>query len=113
MKKLIVTVLSGIMLMGFVSCGGGGSKEFKDTKAILDKYEKAVDNAKTCEEVNAANKAYYKDIDQFRKTPKYSGKDQVAYDEKDMMTKEEHDNYTNLWLQVDKKYSAKKKELCK
>lgn len=113
MKKLIVTVLSGIMLMGVVSCGGGGSKEFKETKAILDKYEKAVDNAKTCEEVNAANKAYYKDIDQFRKTPKYSGKDQVAYDEKDMMTKEEHDNYTNLWLQVDKKYSAKKKELCK
>ena len=113
MKKLIVTVLSGIMLMGFVSCGGGGSKEFKETKTILDKYEKGIDKAKTCEEVNAANKAYYKDIDQFRKTPKYSGKDQVAYDEKDMMTKEEHDNYTNLWLQVDKKYSAKKKELCK
>lgn len=113
MKKLIVTVLSGIMLMGFASCSGGGSREFKETKAILDKYEKGIDKAKTCEEVNAANKAYYKDIDQFRKTPKYSGKDQVAYDEKDMMTKEEHDNYTNLWLQVDKKYSAKKKELCK
>ena len=113
MKKLVVTVLSGIMLMGFVSCGGGVSKEFKETKAILDKYEKAIDNAKSCEEVHEANNTYYKEIDEFRKAPKYPGKDQVAYDEKDMMTTEERDNYTSLWVQVDKKYSEKKKEFCK
>lgn len=113
MKKLIFTILSGIILMGFVSCGGRSSKEFKEMKAILDKYEKAIDNAKSCEEVKAAHDNYYKDIDEFRKTPKYSGKDQVNYDEKDMMTAEERDNYTSLWAQIDKKNTAKKKELCK
>ena len=113
MKKLIVTVLSGIMLMGFVSCGGGGSKEFKETKAILDKYEKGIDKAKTCDELRTAYNNYHNSINEFRNKPKYSGKDQLNFDEKDMMTEEEHDNFTSLWEQVDKKHSEKKKELCK
>ena len=114
MKKLIVTVLSGIMLMGFISCGGGGgSREFKETKAILDKYEKGIDKAKTCDELKEVYNNYYKSIDEFRNKPKYPGKDQLNFDEKDRMTEEEHDNYTKLWVQVDKKHSEKKKELCK
>jgi hypothetical protein len=113
MKKLIVTVLSGIMLMGFVSCGEKGSKEFNETKAILEKYDKAIDNAKTCEEVKEAHEAYYKEVEEFRKTPKYPGKNQLNYDGKDRMTDEEVDNYSKFWVQVDKKYLEKKKELCK
>lgn len=112
MKRLIVMVLSGIMFTGLLSCGNAGSKEFKETKAILDKYEKAIDKAKSCEELKAAYNAYYDNIETFRKTPKYSGKDQLTFDEKDMMTEEERNNYTNLWEQVDKKHSEKKKVLC-
>lgn len=112
MKKHILTILSGIMLMGFVSCGEKGSKEFIDTKAILDKYEAAINNAKTCEEVKAAHEAYYNEIEEFRKTPKYPGKNQLNYEGKDGMTDEEVDTYSQLWVQVDKKYSEKKKELC-
>ena len=112
MKKIIVMLLSGIMLTGIVSCGSAGSKEFKESKAILDKYEKAIDKAKSCEELKAAYNAYHHNIDTFRKTSKYSGKDQLNFDEKDMMTEEERDNYTSLWEQVDKKHSEKKKVLC-
>lgn len=112
MKKIIVMLLSGIMFMGFVSCGGKGSKEFNETKAILEKYEKAIDNAKTCEEVKAAHEAYYKEVEEFRKTPKYPGKNQLNYEGKDRMTDEEVDNYSQLWVQVDKMYSEKEKAMC-
>lgn len=101
------------MLMSFVSCGGGDSKEFKALKSILDKYDKAIDKAKTCDELKTAYNDYHNSVKEFRNTPKYSGKDQLNYEEKDMMTEEEKDNYTKLWEQVDKKHSEKKKELCK
>lgn len=114
MKKIIVTVICGVMLVSLVSCSGSGegSKEYRETKAILDKYEKAIDKATTCEELKAAYNGYYNGIEEFRKMPKYSGRDQLTFDEKDMMTEEESDNFTNLWTQVDKKHSEKKKELC-
>lgn len=112
MKKHIITVLLGIMLLGLVSCGNKNTREFNETKTILDKYEAAIDNAKSCDEVNSAQDNYYQSLDEFRKTPKYPGKDQMIFDDKDRMSDEEIDLYSQLWVQVEKKYSEKKKELC-
>lgn len=54
MKKIILIALSGIALLAFSACGSKGSKEFVDSKKLIEKVQKAATSAKTCEELQAA-----------------------------------------------------------
>ena len=58
MKKTLLIALAGMMLFAFTQCGGKGtskgSKEFQDNKELFDKLEKAVKEAKTCDELQEA-----------------------------------------------------------
>ena len=55
MKKVLLFALAGIMMLAFTQCGGSkGSKEFQDNKEMVNKLEKAVKDAKTCEELQGA-----------------------------------------------------------
>ena len=53
MKKVLIALL-GFALVAFPACSGGGSKEFKDSKQTIEKIQKAVNDAKTCQEVQEA-----------------------------------------------------------
>ena len=47
--------LAGMMLFAFTQCGGNkGSKEFQDSKALSEKFEKAINDAQTCDELQDA-----------------------------------------------------------
>ena len=47
--------LAGMMLFAFTQCGGNkGSKEFQDNKALSEKFEKAINDAQTCDELQDA-----------------------------------------------------------
>ena len=59
MKKTLLIALAGMMLFAFTQCGGKGtkakgSKEFQETMELYEKLEKAVNNAKTCDELQEA-----------------------------------------------------------
>ena len=56
MKKTLIIALAGMMLFAFTQCGGSskGSKEFQDSKELLNKLETAVKDAKTCDELKDA-----------------------------------------------------------
>lgn len=53
-KTLLVAVLSLIML-GMAACGGGDhSKAFNQSKKIIDKITKSIEEAKTCDDLDMA-----------------------------------------------------------
>jgi hypothetical protein len=55
MKKTLMIALAGMMLFAFTQCGGNkGSKEFQDNKALSEKFEKAINDAQTCDELQDA-----------------------------------------------------------
>lgn len=55
MKKVLLFALAGIMMLAFTQCGGSkGSKEFQDNKELMTNLEKAVKQAKTCDELQTA-----------------------------------------------------------
>ena len=55
MKKTLMIALAGMMLFAFTQCGGNkGSKEFQDNKALSEKFEKAINEAQTCDELQDA-----------------------------------------------------------
>ena len=57
MKKNLIIALAGFMMFAFTQCGGGkakGSKEFQDSKELIKKFETAVNDAKTCDELQDA-----------------------------------------------------------
>ena len=55
MKKTLMIALAGMMLFAFTQCGGNkGSKEFQDSKALSEKFEKAINEAQTCDELQDA-----------------------------------------------------------
>ena len=55
MKKTLMIALAGMMLFAFTQCGGNkGSKEFQDSKALSEKFEKAINDAQTCDELQDA-----------------------------------------------------------
>lgn len=57
MKKTLIIALAGLMLFAFTQCGGGktkGSKEFQESKELIEKLETAVKDAKTCDELQEA-----------------------------------------------------------
>lgn len=56
MKKSLLLALVGILFFAFTSCSGDSkskneSKEFAETKAYIQKFEKAFNDATSCEEV--------------------------------------------------------------
>ena len=57
MKKTLLIALAGMMMFAFTQCGGGktkGSKEFQDSKELIEKLETTVKDAKTCDELQGA-----------------------------------------------------------
>jgi len=57
MKKTLIIALAGIMMFAFTQCGGGatkGSKEYQESKELYEKLETAVNDAKTCDELQEA-----------------------------------------------------------
>ena len=59
MKRTLIITLAGMMLLAFTQCGGNGSKakgskEFQETMEMYEKLEKAVNDAKTCDELQEA-----------------------------------------------------------
>lgn len=55
MKKVLLFALVGVMMLAFTQCGGSkGSKEFQDNKEMVTNLEKAIKEAKTCEELQGA-----------------------------------------------------------
>ena len=97
MKKTLIIALAGMMLFAFTQCGDNkGSKEFQDSKALIEKLEKAVNESQTCEELeNAAL------------TVLFSGIAMEEYAEKDKMTETEKAELEKLGENLEKVMEAK------
>ena len=57
MKKTLMIALAGMMLFAFTQCGGKvakGSKEYQDNVELYKQIEKAIKEAKTCDELSEA-----------------------------------------------------------
>ena len=56
MKKMLLALIMGVIMIGFASCGGndGHSKAFRESKKILDNIKSQVEKAKDCDEVDMA-----------------------------------------------------------
>ncbi|MBP5644161.1 MAG: hypothetical protein J6X10_08060 [Bacteroidales bacterium] len=102
MKKSLIIALVGIVLFAFASCAGEtnkGSKEFRDAKAFIEKFEKAVSAVTTCEELNA--------VGEQMETEAW-GLAMQSYDENEKLTSAEEEELTKLsekWVEsIQKKY---------
>ena len=101
MKKTLIIGLAGMMLFAFTQCGGNkGSKEFQDSKALIEKFEKAIKDAQTCDELQGAT-FYY--------ALEFLIMDDYA--EEDKMTKYEHAKFAILSKKLLKLKEAKAAEL--
>ena len=97
MKKTLIIALAGMMLFAFTQCGGNkGSKEFQDSKALIEKLEKAVNESQTCEELESA-----------ALTVLFSGIAMEEYAEKDKMTETEKAELEKLGENLEKVMEAK------
>ena len=97
MKKTLIIALAGMMLFAFTQCGGNkGSKEFQDSKALIEKLEKAVNESQTCEELESA-----------ALTVLFSGIAMEEYAEKDKMTETEKAELEKLGENLEKVIEAK------
>ena len=97
MKKTLIIALAGMMLFAFTQCGGNkGSKEFQDSKALIEKLEKAVNESQTCEELESA-----------ALTVLFSGVAMEEYAEKDKMTETEKAELEKLGENLEKVMEAK------
>lgn len=57
MKKSLLALIMGIIMIGFASCGGnnnGKSKAFNESKKVLDNVMEGIEKAKTCDDVDMA-----------------------------------------------------------
>lgn len=92
MKKTLMIALAGMMLFAFTQCGGNkGSKEFQDSKALIEKLEQAVNESKTCEELEDAALAVL-----------FSGLAMEEYAEEDKMTEAEKEEIEKLGQKLEK-----------
>lgn len=101
MKKTLLIALAGMMLFAFTQCGGGGSKEFKDNKALLDKMEKAVKDANSCDEMESSL---------FSIAMEAFGND-YNYTDDEKMTENEETELEKLSKKLDDLYTKKAKDL--
>ncbi len=102
MKKLylVLFVISALLL---ASCGASGTQEYKDWKKAYSTLEKAIDKAKTCEELEDAYEAFDDATDIL------ADKDYAKNEE---ATDEEDDALKALEKQVEKKYERMEEKLC-
>lgn len=55
MKKSLLAVIMGVIMITFASCGNNGhSKAYNDAKKVLDGVQEAVEKAATCDDVDMA-----------------------------------------------------------
>ena len=57
MKKTLLALIMGIIMIGFASCGGnnnGKSKAFNQATKIIDDIMESVEKAQTCDDVDMA-----------------------------------------------------------
>lgn len=100
MKKLYLVLVAAIMLF-FASCDSG-SKQYKEWKSAYNDYEKAIDKAKTCDELESVYENFDKQLDKL--VDKYFDEDMPEKEEKEINALEK---------ELDKKYDQREDELCK
>ena len=99
MKKIII-FLGAIMVLSFVSCH---SKEYKDSKKLLIKFEKAIDKAKDCDDLQEA----FEDFEDIAEEI-----EDKEYDDSQMMSDEEEAELDKMVKGLEKKFEKKAKKLC-
>lgn len=106
MKKTMIIALAGLMMFAFTQCGGNsaktakGSKEFKENMELLQKFEKLVNDANTCDELQEA-----------ALTLLFSGLASNDYAEEDKMTEEEEQKLTDYGDEIGKIIEKKSEKL--
>lgn len=86
-------------MLAFASCGSG-SKQFKEWKSFCSDFEKAIDKAKNCDDLETV----YEEFDE--KSDELVDK----YDED--MSEEEEDEIEALLKRLEKKYERREDALC-
>ena len=92
--------LCAIMILTFVSCH---SKEYKDSKKFLLKFEKAIDKAKDCDDLQEA-------IEDFEDLAEEM--DEKEYDDSQLASDKEEEEIEELAKKLNKKIEKKAKKLC-
>lgn len=108
MKKTLIIALAGLMMFAFTQCGGNGneakttkgSKEFKENKELLQKFEKLVDDANTCDELQEAALGLL-----------FGGLASSDYAEEEKMTAEEEQKLEDYMEEIGKVIEKKSKKL--
>lgn len=103
MKKTLMIALAGMMLFAFTQCGGGkakGSKEYQDTKALIEKLETAVKDANSCDELQEAALAMI-----------FSGLAMEKYTEEEKMTESEKAEIEKLGKELEEVMEKQTKKL--
>ena len=100
MKKTFMIALAGLMLFAFSQCGGG-SKEFQDSKKMINDIEKAINKANSCDELSSAMMGVLMS----------AMADKKEYAENEKMTKEEEAKLEELGKNLDKVMEEKAKKL--
>lgn len=106
MKKTLIIALSGLMMFAFTQCGGNstktakGSKEFKESMELFQKFEKMVNDANTCDELQEAALGLL-----------FSGLASNDYAEEDKMTEEEEQKLEDYVEEIGKVIEKKSEKL--
>ena len=99
MKKSLLIALVGFLFFALTSCGDGTkankeSKEFAAAKAYIEKYDKAFQNAQTCDELETIMEQMEEEA---------AGLDSDNFAEEDRITDAEEDALKDLvmgWLET-------------
>ena len=105
MKKSLLIALVGIVLFALTSCGGSsskGTKEFKDAKALVEKFDKQVSNAKTCDELQTIVE---------NMTEEAEAMEDITYAEAEQLTPEEEEILNELVTKMTENFVSKTLEL--
>ena len=102
MKKTLIIAFAGMTLFAFTQCGGSsaGSKEFQDSKELIEKIETLTKEAKTCEELQEAALGLL-----------LGGIAPQNYSEKEKMTEKEKDEIEKLSAKLKNELECKFEEL--
>ena len=98
MKKLSLVLVAAIMIV-FASCGSD-SKQFKEWKSFCADFEKAIDKAKNCDDLEIAYEEFGEKSDELVD----------KYDED--MSEEEENEIGALLKRLEKKYERREDALC-
>ena len=101
MKKFCLILFAAIALV-FSSCG---SKQYREWKSVYSKFEKAIDKAKDCDELEEA----YMNLEEKREIllEKYEEEEDAD------MSEEEEDKIDEMEERIEKKLERREQVLCK